>query len=459
LTTTVRNFRQTARIALDDIRLQNALDGATGRFRKERDQALQELPDAEALRDHFKVVRDATLADLGAHLREFESNALKAGAHVHWASDAAAAREVILAIARRNGVRKIVKSKSMAAEEIELNAALEGAGFEVIETDLGERIVQLAGEPPSHIIAPAIHKTKEQVAELFQAESGEPAPAEIQALTEIARRRLRQVFLQADLGISGGNLAVAETGSLVLVSNEGNARMVTSLPRIHIALIGIEKIAPTWDAAAVWLSLLARSATGQPLSIYTSILTGPRRPDDVDGPEEVHIVLLDNGRSRLVGTKFEEALQCIRCGACLNACPVYREAGGHAYASPYSGPIGAVISPLLFGLKEYEALPHASTLCGACLEVCPVRIDLPRMLIALRQASVSVGLPSGNEVRAFRSAAWILAKPARLKWVRWLLRVLQTPFKRGSRVLILGFNLPALAATPFRNWQRKHGRR
>jgi L-lactate dehydrogenase complex protein LldF len=234
---------------------------------------------------------------------------------------------------------------------------------------------------------------------------------DISSLTAEARRVLREKFLAAGMGISGGNIGVAETGSIVIVTNEGNGRMVTSLPPIHVVVMGIEKIVPSWDEAAVWLSLLARSATGQPLSIYTNVITGPARPEDVDGPREVHIILLDNNRARLVGTKYEEVLECIRCGACLNICPVYREAGGHAYSSPYSGPIGAVITPLLYGIREYNGLPQASSLCGACLDVCPARIDLPRMLLALREDEVDRRVVPLKDRFAERLAAWILAQP------------------------------------------------
>ena len=337
-------------------RLQGALEGATARFRNAREKVLAELPDVDLLRDHFKAVRSATLAGLAEHLETFERNALAAGAQVHWAGDAAAAQRIVLEIAQQHGVQLIAKSKSMATEEIHLNQALSTGGVEPVETDLGEWIIQLAGDPPYHIVAPAIHKTRQQVAAMFSELTGEDLPADdIPRLTAVARRLLREKFLAAGMGVSGGNVAVAETGSVVLVTNEGNGRMVTSLPKVHVAVVGIEKIAPTWDDAAAWLALLARSGTGQPLSVYTTVVTGPARSGDPDGPQEVHIVLLDNGRSRLAGGPFEESLQCIRCSACLNICPVYREAGGHAYGSPYSGPIGAVISPLLFGLEEYQS--------------------------------------------------------------------------------------------------------
>ena len=407
MTATLTEFKQNTTIALHDVQLQGALSGVAGGMFLNRDRALAEVPDVEALRDQLKAVRSATLGRMAEHLEMFEHQAQAAGTQVHWARDGAEARAIVLDIARKNGTELVAKGKSMVTEEIHLNAALEAAGIIPIETDLGEYIIQLANEMPSHIIAPAIHKTKEQVAQLMGEEAGRPlATDDIEGMTAVARQLLRQKFLSAGMGITGGNILVAETGSLVLVENEGNGRMVTSVPRIHVALVGIEKLAATWDDAAVWLSLLARSATGQPLSIYTNIITGPRRADDADGPQEVHIILVDNNRSKQVGTKYEEVLQCLRCGACLNACPVYRKAGGHAYGSPYSGPIGAVVSPLLFGLEEYEALPHASTLCGACLEVCPVRIDLPRMLLELRADEVERKLVPAWERLAERTVAF-----------------------------------------------------
>lgn len=445
MTASMTEFRQSARIAIEDVRLQTALEAATGRFREARAAALAELPDAEAMRDRLKTIRASTLANLAEHLQTFERNARANGSHVHWARDATEAQKIVLEIAKAHGVTLAAKSKSMATEEIHLNRALAEAGIIPIETDLGEWIVQLAGEPPSHIIAPAIHKTKEQVADLFTQEARHPIPPDIPTLTAEARRMLREKFLAAGMGISGANLGVAETGSIVLVTNEGNGRMVTSLPPVHVAVMGIEKIAPTWDEAAVWLSLLARSATGQPLSIYTSLIAGPAREGDPDGPGEVHIILLDNGRSQLIGGTYEEILQCIRCGACLNVCPVYREAGGHAYGSPYSGPIGAVISPLLFGLEEYAALPQASSLCGACKDVCPVRIDLPRMLIELRREEVERGLLPWWEAAAERGAAMILENETWMQLGLGLGRVGQG---------MLPKDLPKLAKKPFREmWE------
>ena len=458
MTTTTTLFRQRAAVAIEDPRLQQALDTATHNFRKARDRAFEELPDSEGLRDHFKAIRQATLGQLAHYLEKFESNATAAGTQVHWARDGVQACEIVVQLARGRGVELAVKGKSMATEEIHLNEALEAAGVEAVETDMGDWLVQLARETPSHIIAPAIHKTRQQAAELVSREAGQSLPPDdIPALAATARRLLRQRFLTAGMGISGGNMAVAESGSVVLVTNEGNGRMVSSVPPLHVAIIGIEKVVPTWDEAAVWLSLLARSAAGQPLSIYTSLITGPARADEPDGPEEVHVVLLDNGRSRLLGTQYEEALQCIRCGACLNVCPVYREAGGHAYGSPYCGPIGAVVTPLLFGLEDYEALPHASSLCGACKDVCPVRIDLPRMLVELRSDEVEQRLLKWSQRKAEEAAALVLKHEKLMRFVTGAVRLVQRPFLRQGSLRLPGRlhpapgrRLPGLAPRSFR---------
>lgn len=429
---TFKQFRSAAAGAIADPRLQSAIDGATLKFRTERHHALTELPDVDAMRDQLKAIRAATLSRLADHLETFERQATAAGAKVHWARDAAEANQIAIDIARQHGVELIVKTKSMATEETHLNHALIDAGITPVETDLGEWIIQLAGEPPSHIVGPALHKTRQQVAELFSKEVGrELDPDDIPGLTAEARRLLREKFLAAGLGITGANLAVAETGSIVLVTNEGNGRLVTSAPPVQIALVGIEKIAPTWDDAAVWLQLLARSSTGQPLSIYTTAITGPAKADDPDGPREVHIILMDNGRSNQIGTGYEEVLECIRCGACLNACPVYQEVGGHSYGNPYSGPIGAVLVPLLFGLKEYEALPHASSLCTACLDACPVRINLPRMLLDLRRDEVQGRMLSPVERFIEQAAAFVLGHYRLYRLLTGTARIFQRPLVRG----------------------------
>lgn len=385
------SFAQRTEIALHDASLQEALGRAMDHFVHGRQSAFAALPHGEALRDHGRTIRANTIARLDEYLLDFERNAQANGSIVHWAANAAEAQQIVLRIARSEQVQRIVKSKSMLSEEIELNSVLERAGLDVLETDLGEYIVQLAHDHPSHIIAPVVHWRLEDVAQLFHQHLGTPLDADISTLQAAARRVLRQGFLQADMGISGGNFAVAETGTVIIVTNEGNGRLVTTTPRIHVALVGIERIAPTLRDAGTLLQLLARSATGQALTVYTSFITGPRRRPDEDGPEQVHIILLDNGRTRAMQGELAESLYCIRCGACLNVCPVYRNLGGHAYGSVYPGPIGSVITPAYDGLGPWHELPHASTLCGACTEACPVRIDIPRMLLKLRADSIEEG--------------------------------------------------------------------
>ena len=452
-------FRRRAASAIEDDRLQGALEKATAKFRDARTSALDLLPGADELRDHFKAIRSSTLAELEKHLQTFEEQAEASGAHVYRADGASRACDIVVQIAQRHGVSLVTKTKSMATEEIHLNQALQESGISPVETDLGEFIIQLAGEPPYHILAPATHKTKDQVAELFTRVKGQAVGSDdISELTAEARALLRQKFLDAGMGITGGNIGIAETGTVVLVTNEGNGEMVTALPPVHVVVIGIEKIAPSWDGAAPWLALLARCATGQAMSVYTTFITGPAHQEDPDGPSELHIILLDGGRSDLLGTKYEEALQCIRCGACLNVCPVYREAGGHAYGSPYSGPIGAVISPLLYGLEKYEGLPQASSLCGACLDVCPARIDLPRMLLELRADEVDQKIMPWHERLAESAAAEIFAHERLLRSTTGALRLFQKPFVKDNQLNLPdrfhpapGRQLPSLAQKPFRD--------
>ncbi len=378
-------FEERAHIALSDVALQNNLKRGINYFATARVSAMAATGDPLGLRTRGKAIRDATIANIDVHLAKLAEMVERNGGTVHWAGDAAEARQIILELAKQHDVKLVVKSKSMATEEIELNHALEAANVEVVETDLGEYIAQKAHERPSHIIAPIVHKNKEQIAELLSREAGQPIPADATAINNYARQSLRQKFLRAEMGISGANFAVAETGTIVLVTNEGNGRLVSSAPRVHVAVMGADKVIPTMDDLPVLLSLLTRSATGQPISVYVSMLSGPRRADDVDGPEEFHLVIMDNGRSKFFGTEFQEMLNCIRCGACLNVCPVYKTVGGHAYGGVYSGPMGAVLMPGLGGLSDFGDLSHASSLCGACRDACPVMIDIPRMLLAWRQ--------------------------------------------------------------------------
>src|SRR5258705_1256946 len=323
----------------------------------------------------------------------------------------------------------------MATEEIHLNDALEAIGVTPVETDLGEYIIQLAHERPSHIIAPAIHKTKGQVAELFSRELNRPGlAADPEILTKIAREELREKFLQADLGITGVNFAVAETGTVVLVTNEGNGRMVTSLPRVHVAVMGVEKVIPSMTDLAVFLAILAKSATGQKLSVYTTLVQGPRRPGELEGPEEFHLVLLDNGRIAQIAGALRESLYCLRCGACLNVCPVYRQIGGHAYGYTYPGPIGILLTAMLNGPGSVKDLAHASSLCGACADACPVRIDIPKMLIELRREVGDQKIAPWIERVTFKLLAQVLVRPVLYRLAARVGRVLQRPFARGGTI-------------------------
>jgi L-lactate dehydrogenase complex protein LldF len=421
-------FEAGARAALNDAQLRGALRHATTLFAEKRRAAMATAPDWEGARDRARAIKDETLLHLDRYLEQFTGNAERAGARTHWARDAAEACEIIGRIAEQRGARTIVKSKSMASEEIHLNAALARRGIEPIETDLGEYIIQLAGETPSHIVAPAIHKTRGQIAALFAEKLGIAPSDDAEALTAAARQALRRRFAEADLGISGVNFAVAETGTILILENEGNARLTTSLPRTHIALMGIEKVIPRFADLEVFLQLLPRSGTGQVLTAYQSLLTGVKRRPDDEGPEELHIVLLDNGRSRMLAAPVtRQSLACIRCGACLNACPVYRQIGGHAYGSVYAGPIGAVLTPQLIGIERAAHLPYASSLCGACRDVCPVKIDIPALLLHLRAEVIErhAGKQRLLERLAFRSYAAVMARPRLYEWVMGIARLLR----------------------------------
>lgn len=404
-------FTERARAALDDPQLQLALGRATAQLASRRDSAFATLVDADGVRDAARAAKLEVLRDLAGHLERFESQLQANGVVVHWAQDGAEANGIVCGIARGAGLRRAVKSKSMVTEETHLNDALEAAGVAVVETDLGEYIVQLARDRPSHIIAPIIHRTREEVGRIMHEGMGVPYSEDTGTLARYARERLREEFLAADLGITGANFGVVENGTLCLVTNEGNGRMVTSLPRVHVALMGIEKLVPTMADLDRLLQVLARSATGQQLSTYTTLLRGPRRAGEACGPEEMHVVLLDNGRSGMLAGETAEILGCIRCGACLNACPVYKGIGGHAYGDTYPGPVGAIVTPGLRGLAGWEDLPFASTLCGACRDVCPVRLDIPRMLLHLRSQAVQTAPPSLGFRAAMKGFAAASARP------------------------------------------------
>src|SRR5216684_4259201 len=386
---TSHSFPANVRVGLADPVLQRALGLARTGFPLRRAQAIERLPEFEGLREEGRQIKDHTLAHLDFYLELYEQNVAASGGQVHWARTAAEARAAVLEICRSVDAKIVTKGKSMVAEEIALNDHLEANGITPIETDLGEYIIQLRHEPPSHIIAPAIHLMREQVADAFRAAHTTLDPArnieEPRALCEEARTILRPQFLAADVGITGANFLIAETGSSIIVTNEGNGDLTQTLPRIHIVVASLEKIVPTLEDASTILRLLARSATGQEFSTYTTVSTGPRRPGDLDGPEQFHVVLLDNGRSSMLGGDFRDMLRCIRCGACMNHCPVYHAVGGHAYGWVYPGPMGAVLTPSLIGVDQAGDLPNASTFCGRCEEVCPVRIPLPRMMRSWRE--------------------------------------------------------------------------
>lgn len=413
-------LRERTSTAVADPVLRANVAAATDRFRSKRGSALDRLHEPDALRRAARGVRADILSGWGDTLELLADNVRANGGHVCWAPTGADANAYIAAVAQRIGARTVVKSKSMATEETGLNEALAAIGADVVETDLGEWIIQLAEEHPSHIIAPAVHKNRDQIADTFEACAGMTTRVtEPTELVAFARRELRRRFLEADLGITGANLGVAETGSIVLVTNEGNADMVTSMPRVHIAVMGAERVARTWDQADLVLGLLAKSGTGQSLSTYTSVISGPRGEDEADGPDEFHLVILDNGRSDIAGTEFAEMLNCIRCGACLNVCPVYRQTGGHAYGWVYSGPMGAVLTPLLAGsaVGDHDGHDHhagelanASSLCGACMEACPVEIPLQDLLLGLRRRNAEQAGRGEKAMWRAWSQAW--SRPA-----------------------------------------------
>jgi L-lactate dehydrogenase complex protein LldF len=412
---TAHSFMHNSHLAIEDVKLQAALARFPEGFPVKRRLAMDRLPEFDALRDDAKKIKDHVLENLDCYLERFEAKVIERGGHVHWCADADEARETLVRICREEGATSITKGKSMIGEELGVNECLEEAGFRPVETDLGEYIIQLRHEAPSHIIAPAIHLSKEQVADTFRKQHTHlPADRPLEqpsVLLDEAREVLREEFLGASLGITGANMLIAESGSIVLVTNEGNADLTQTLPRVQIVIASVEKIVPTFEDASTILRVLARSATGQDLSVYTTFTTGARRPGDLDGPEAFHVLLLDNGRSRMLGSEFREMLRCIRCGACINHCPIYGAIGGHAYGWVYSGPMGAVLIPNLIGLDEAGHLPNASSLCGRCEEVCPVRIPLPKMLRQLRRRQFEAGKGSSTMRWGLKSWARLALNP------------------------------------------------
>lgn len=440
-------FQARAGISVKNKSLQAALQKAKPLFSGKRGKAMLGLADDgmdfESLRLATEEIRNRVLNDLDVWLDVFEEKAIASGAEVFWARNGDEICDLVIDIAQRHGVRKVTKSKSMLSEEARLNEALAEAGIQPVETDLGEYIIQLAGEAPSHIIAPAVHKSIGEVEALFAKEHGRPeqnrSSADIPAMAREAREVLRQHFLTAEMGISGANFLIAETGTAALVTNEGNGRMVTTLPKVHVVITGIEKIVPTLEDFSTLMRLLPRSATGQTISNYVSLLTGTKQPGDLDGPEKTVFILVDNGRANLVGSEYQDILRCIRCGACMNHCPVYFSLGGHAYGWVYPGPMGSVLTPLYTGIENALDLPHASTGCNQCGNVCPVRIPLPKLMHRIREAQVERRLQPWSERISLKAWAWLAGKPMLYRWVmRHAARYLRWLADDSGRIRVLG---------------------
>jgi L-lactate dehydrogenase complex protein LldF len=417
---------QAARSLAEHPGVRAAVTSATDHSNVNRGRAYGEI-EAERWRDWARDVKTHVLTHLDRYLEEAETRLTENGVRVHWAETADDALTALRGVVREHDLKRAVKGKSMLTEELGVNAHLEGLGVHVREADLGEYIVQMLGQPPTHIVGPAIHLSLADCQRLFHERFGTPLDADPDSLARAAREVLRQEFLAADLGISGANFLAADTGTIALIENEGNIRLSTSLPRVHVAFVGIEKLVPRLEDIAGFVQLTTRASTGQPIGNYVSLIQGPRRPGEVDGPEEVHVIFVDNGRTRLLSDDVAwEALRCVRCGACLNTCPVYRQTGGHAYGWTYSGPIGAIIAPAMLGLEEAMPLPFASTLCGACADVCPVRIPIPDLLLHWRERAVEAGLTPTSEalgLMAFTTAAehrgLFDVGGAMLRWLPW----------------------------------------
>jgi len=449
------SFPEAARVELANTQLRTNLRNATDTIRAKRARVVDEVPDWEELRDAGRAVKADVMARLDEYLLQFEDAVESAGGRVHWARDAAEANSIVVEIAQAHGVSDVVKMKSLTTDEIGLNSALQAAGIHALETDFAELILQLDGDWPSHILVPAIHRNRSEIRDLFARtiapgiESNEPRD-----LAEAARLYLRERFLDARLGVSGANFGVAETGTICIVESEGNGRMCTTLPAVLVTVLGIEKLVPTFRDLEIFLQLLPRSSTGERMNPYTSLWTGVTAGD---GPEELHVVLLDNGRTRVLGDAVgRQALHCIRCSACLNVCPVYTRTGGHAYGSVYPGPIGAILTPQLVGVENAPALPYASSLCGACYEVCPVKIDIPTVLLHLRSL-----VSHRRENLVMRAVAWLFRGRRRFTFAQRFGRLAQRPLVRSGKISRLprplcawtaSRDLRPVARETFREW-------
>ncbi|KOQ95809.1 LutB/LldF family L-lactate oxidation iron-sulfur protein [Pluralibacter gergoviae] len=459
------DFKTRIRQQIDDPVMRKAIAGAQERIGANRQKMVEELGHWEAWRERASQIRNHVLDNLDAYLYQLSEKVTENGGHVFFAATKEEATQYILQVAQAKRAKKIVKSKSMVTEEIGMNHVLQQAGIEVIETDLAEYILQLDGDAPSHIVVPAIHKDRQQIRRVLHDRLGYDGPDTPEAMTRFIRQKIREDFLSADIGVTGCNFAVAETGSVCLVTNEGNARMCTTLPKTHIAVMGMERLAPTFEEVDVLITLLARSAVGARLTGYNTWLTGPREAGNVDGPEEFNLVILDNGRSQVLGSAFRDVLRCIRCGACMNTCPAYRHIGGHGYGSIYPGPIGAVISPLLGGYRDFKDLPYACSLCTACDSVCPVQIPLSKLILRHRRVMAEQGMTPKAEQRAIKMFAyanshpglWKVGMVAGAQAASWFIKGGKAPLNIGA----IGDwtearDLPEADGESFRSWFKKH---
>lgn len=429
------DFKKRVDKGLKDMFMRNAVSSAQERLKNAKGKAEEELGNWEEWRSLSEEIRRHTLENIDYYLHQLSENVSKNGGHVYFAETAEEANQYITEVARSKNAKKIIKSKSMVTEEISMNEALEKAGCEVIESDLGEYILQIDDhDPPSHIVAPALHKNKEQIRDTFKEKKGYKNSSNPQELTLFAREQLRKEFLDADIGITGCNFAIAESGSISLVTNEGNARLATALPKTQITVMGMERVVPTWEELDILVSMLCRSAVGQKLTSYVTGLTGARGEGDLDGPEEFHLVIVDNGRSKILGTEFQAALHCIRCAACINVCPVYRHVGGHSYGSIYPGPIGAVLTPLLEGYEDHQELPYASTLCAACTDACPVKIPLHEMLVMHRRNIAEQKRTTLSETLAMKGFGMVASSPSLFNMSTRTAPIMLSPFAKDGSI-------------------------